>query len=332
MRGNGIGNVHIQREFPEALEQAFDERVDVFALDEAHFDVELGEFELAVGALVFVAKAAGELVVFLDAGDHEDLFELLRGLRQGVKGARLAAVGHQEFARAFGGGFEQDGRLDFHEALFVHVEAGGGGDFAAQPEVARHFRPAQVQVAILQAEFFVDGAGDFRVVHRKGEHLGHVQHFQGGGGDLDFAGGNFGIVGAGGAGADFAGDGDDAFAAEGGGALEKLPGQIGGVEDGLGAAFAVADINKDEAAEVAAGMDPAGEDDGLARRGRAAIGCNGGCVSWVLAVGDGMGGCGPPDADPARGEGAIPEAEQIRGAALDLKIEDEDVVHQGSAP
>ena len=40
-------------------------------------------------------------------------------------------------------------------------------------------------------------------------------------------------------------------------------GQIGGIKDGLGAAFAVADVNKNEAAEVAAGMDPAGKDDGL---------------------------------------------------------------------
>jgi hypothetical protein len=44
-------------------------------------------------------------------------------LRQGVKGARLAAVGNEEFARAFGGGFEKNRRLDFEEALFVHEDA-----------------------------------------------------------------------------------------------------------------------------------------------------------------------------------------------------------------
>ena len=115
----------------------------------------------------------------------------------------------------------------------------------------------------MEAEFLVDGAGDFRVVHGKGEDFGHVEDFEGGGGDFDFAGGDFGIVGAGGAGADFAGDGDDAFAAQGGGAVEKFPGQIGGIKDGLGAAFAVADVNEDQAAQVAAGMNPAGKDDGL---------------------------------------------------------------------
>jgi hypothetical protein len=47
------------------------------------------------------------------------------------------------------------------------------------------------------------------------------------------------------------------------GALEKLRRQIGRVKDGLGAAFAVADINENQSAEVAAGMDPAGQGDWL---------------------------------------------------------------------
>jgi hypothetical protein len=116
----------------------------------------------------------------------------------------------------------------------------------------------------LEAEFLVDGAGDFGVVHGEREDFGGVEEFEGGGGDFDFAGGDFWIVGAGGADADLAGDGDDAFGAKGGGAGEEFGGQIGRIEDGLGAAFAVADVNKDDAAEVAAGMDPTGKDDGLA--------------------------------------------------------------------
>ena len=136
----GRRNVNVQGQFPEALEQSFDERVNVLALDEAHLQVQLGEFQLAVGALVFVAEAAGDLVIAFQAGDHEHLFELLRRLGQGVKSARLAAVGHEEFARAFGGGFEKNGRLDFDKALLVHEQAGGGGDFAAQADVAEPFR------------------------------------------------------------------------------------------------------------------------------------------------------------------------------------------------
>ena len=141
--------------------------------------------------------------------------------------------------------------------------ARGDGDLAAHSQVARHFGAAQIQVAILQAQFFVDLVGDFRVVHGERQHFRHVQHFERRDADFDFAGGNFGIVRAGGALADFAGDADDAFAAQRRGALEKFLRQIRRVKNRLRAAFAVADVNEDEAAKVAAGMNPAGQRDRL---------------------------------------------------------------------
>ncbi len=78
-------DVHVQRRFPNPFQQAFDQSVNVLALDEGHFEVDLREFQLPVGALVFVAETAGELKIFLHAADHQDLFELLRRLRQRVK-------------------------------------------------------------------------------------------------------------------------------------------------------------------------------------------------------------------------------------------------------
>jgi hypothetical protein len=44
---------------------------------------------------------------------------------------------------------------------------------------------------------------------------------------------------------------------------EQLLAQIRGIKNGLGAAFAVANVDKDEAAEVTPGMDPAGQGGGL---------------------------------------------------------------------
>ena len=254
-------DVHVQRGFPDAFQQAFDQRVNVLALDERHLDVNLRELRLAVGAQVFVAIAAGELEIFFDAGDHEDLLELLRRLRQRVEQAGIRPAGDEKFARAFGRGLEERGRFDFEKALFVHEHARGGGHLAAEAEVARHFGPAQIEVAVFEAQFLVHLAGDFRVVHRERQHVGDVEHFKFLRHHLHFAGGNFGIVGAGGALADFAGDADDAFAAERRGALEQLLGQIRRVKDRLRAAFAVADVNEDKPAQVAAGMDPAGQGD-----------------------------------------------------------------------
>ena len=48
-------------------EQAFHDRDDVFAVDEGHLHVELGEFRLAIGARVFIAETADDLHVFVAA-------------------------------------------------------------------------------------------------------------------------------------------------------------------------------------------------------------------------------------------------------------------------
>ena len=48
-----------------------------------------------------------------------------------------------------------------------------------------------------------------------------------------------------------------------GGLHKQFRRQIGRIENRLRAAFAVADVNEDEAAEVAAGVNPAGQRDGL---------------------------------------------------------------------
>ncbi len=82
---------------------------DVFAVDEGHFHVELGELRLAVGARVFVAEAADDLHVFVAAADHQKLLEKLRRLGQGVKAAGDEARGDDEIARAFGGGLVRKG-------------------------------------------------------------------------------------------------------------------------------------------------------------------------------------------------------------------------------
>ena len=97
------------------------------------------EFWLAVSAQIFIAIAAGELEIFFHAGDHQDLFELLRRLRQRVERAGFAAVRHEEFACALRRGLEQGGRLHFEEALLIHVAPRGDGDFAAHFQIARHF-------------------------------------------------------------------------------------------------------------------------------------------------------------------------------------------------
>ena len=63
----------------------------VLALDERHLDVELAELELPVGAQILVPPAGGDLVVAVEAADHEELLEHLRRLGQREEAARLEA-------------------------------------------------------------------------------------------------------------------------------------------------------------------------------------------------------------------------------------------------
>ncbi len=72
------------------LQESFDDFEDRLRLGIGHLQVDLGELGLAIGAQVFVAEAAHDLEILVEAGDHQDLLEHLRRLRQGVESARDA--------------------------------------------------------------------------------------------------------------------------------------------------------------------------------------------------------------------------------------------------
>ena len=87
------------------------------------------------------------------------------------------------------------------------------------------------------------------------------------GGDFDATRGELGVDGLGRAGADLAGDLDDGFRLQ---ALGHFLDAVGArIEDHLGHAFAVAEVDEGHAAEVALGVDPTHEGHGLAGVGGA---------------------------------------------------------------
>ena len=238
-------------------EESLDGGEDDFGPREADLQIDLRELELAVGALVFVAEAARDLEILVEAGDHEDLLEQLRRLRQGVELAVVNAAGDEVVARAFGRGARQERRLDFVEALRVEVVADGDRDVVAELDVVLHLRPAQVEVAVLEAHLFV---GDVGVGGREGQRLAVVEDAQLVGDDFDFAGGDVLVDGVGVAQLDVADDGDDELGAHGLG-LGVHGGAGFGGDDDLGDAAAVAQVEEDEVAEIAAAVDPSHEND-----------------------------------------------------------------------
>ena len=116
---------------------------------EAHFEVELGEFGLAVAALRLIAEALGDLVIALQARHHQQLLVLLGTLGKGVKEAGFEAIGDEVIPCAFWGGFGEYGGLGLNEVAGVEV----GADFAhgggAQSQLLAHSRATNVQVSVL---------------------------------------------------------------------------------------------------------------------------------------------------------------------------------------
>ena len=99
---------------------------------EAHLHVELGDLLHAIGAEVLVPEADRDLVVAVEAGDHRQLLQDLRALRERVEAAALEPRRDDEVAGALGRRLEEDRRLDVEEAGRLHLAADDPDHLRAQ--------------------------------------------------------------------------------------------------------------------------------------------------------------------------------------------------------
>jgi hypothetical protein len=185
-------------------------------------------------------------------GDHQDLLEQLRRLRQREELARVHAARHQVVAGALRRGLRQDGRFDLEKPVGVEIPPHRRRDLVPQNHVGRQARAAEIQVAVLQAHVFRDRrlVGD-----RKRRRLRLVEDGQLLDDDLDLAGLELGIGRLGRAAPHAAGDADHVLRAQPLG-LRHLR-RVVVVEDDLRDARAVAHVHEQQAAEVAYPVDPA---------------------------------------------------------------------------
>ena len=144
--------------------------------------------------------------------------------------------------------------------MAVEVFSNGKGHLGTQDHIALHAGTAQVKIAVLEASFLADVADVF---HGEGRGLRLIEdpdlvdhHF-------NFAGGQVRVDGVGGALFDEAGDADDVFGAQVFGAGMGL-GEALAAEDELRRTFAIAQVDEDDAAQIAAAMDPAHQQHALA--------------------------------------------------------------------
>ena len=179
----------------EFFENAGQHRLDgvehVLLFDKGHLEVELVEIGgRPVSARVFVAETGRDLEILVKAGHHQQLFELLRGLRQSVELARVQTRRHKEVARAFGGRRGDNRRLEFLEILVPHALSDRRHNIGPQHHVVLHFFATQVEVAIAQAGFL----GVFLIAKNLQRQLFRgPQHFDVAHENFDLAGGDLGV-------------------------------------------------------------------------------------------------------------------------------------------
>ena len=237
-------------------EQTLRELQDIFSVHEGHLDVQLGELCLTVSPQVLVAETAGDLKVFLKAGHHEELFDLLRRLGQGVELAWVDAAGHHVVAGSLRRALDEDGRLDLDEAPLVEVVADEFDHLVAEDEVPLHASPAQIEIAVSQAQGLVHLFVVPVDVERR--RLGRIEYLHRVGHHLDLARGHVWIGQPFGAAAHQALNAEHVLAPHLGGRGVDFRRDLR-VSDHLSYPFSVPQINEYQPAVVAAAVHPAGQ-------------------------------------------------------------------------
>ena len=166
---------------------------NIVAFDKRHLKIQLREFRLAVAPQILVAHAAGDLKIFLVAGHHQKLLELLRALRQRIKFAALHPAGNHIIPRAFRSRFDQHRRLDFQKSLLIQIIADELDRLVAQNEVPLKPRPPKIQIPVFQSRRFVGFIAV--VVNRHRHRLGRIQNGDRLRQDFNFAARQIGIRG-----------------------------------------------------------------------------------------------------------------------------------------
>ncbi len=245
------------------VEHPFHLAIDLFAVDEGHFHVELRKLGLPVGTEVFVAEAAGDLVILVETGDHRKLLQYLRRLRQGEEFARVDARRHDKIACALRRRFQQYRRFDLDKPAPVEVLADLRHGFRTHPDVVLKLGPAQIEISVFQTRRFVRQVlrpGNLKLERRN---FGVVQDEEFADLDLDVAGRKLFVMSSLGTAHNLALYGDHELAAQAFGLRMGISSSFL-AHDNLRHAIAVPQVDKRKNAKIALLRDPAHQHDLLA--------------------------------------------------------------------
>ena len=163
---------------------------------------------------------------------------------------------------AFGRALGQKRRFDIDETVVVEEAPHGLGDRVARDQHLLEARPPEVEVAVLEPEAL--GHVGLVLDHER-QGLGRVQDRKVAHEHLDLAGRELGVHRVARPRSDLAGNGEHELAPDVVGQRVRVRGRFG-IDDHLGDAGAVAEVDEDEPAVVAPGVHPAHE-----RHGRAHV-------------------------------------------------------------
>ena len=257
---HGIGQVDAQHLLEQVAHQPFHQLLDLRLIEERSLDVELGEFRLPVRAQIFVPKTAHDLIVALEARNHQQLLVNLRRLRQREKFSRMGAAGHQVIARALRRRLGEHRRLDVDEARVIEIVPHRARDPMPQQQSLAHFFAPQIDIAKAQPHLFAD-----MLVELKRQGLRTVQNLEFLAQHLDLAGLQVGIRGAGRPRPDHPGNLQHELIAHA--FRHREHGGLVRIEYDLQQPLPVAQIDENDAAMVPAAMGPARDGDRLAGQG-----------------------------------------------------------------
>ena len=97
--------------------------INLIGIGKTQLDVQLRELGLAISTQVFIAKATSDLKILIEPGNHAELFEELRRLRQRKELSWLHSSGHDVVARALGRRLDENWCFNLRETTTAHVSA-----------------------------------------------------------------------------------------------------------------------------------------------------------------------------------------------------------------
>ena len=251
------GRQVVADELPDVRHDIFGDSNDVILINEAHFNVKLGEFRLTISAEVLVTVATCDLEVAFHTGNHEHLLKQLRGLRKCVPRAGRQTSRDDEVASTFGGRTRQGRGFDFDKVVCVESVTSGARHLRTKTQRVLFRFATKVEVTVLQASFFANVAGVFcvrRDLERK--RCGRIEDFNVVAHHFDGAGGQVRVLVTLGASTHLAGDLEDEFGAE-------LVGDGFVADDNLCNTGCIAEIDECNAAVITAAIHPTGQSNGL---------------------------------------------------------------------